>query len=87
MVYKPLSCLNFKEVTGNRRIQKYEKIKDNMDKKKKLPKNRSSKFGELKNKAKPFTQKGRRNMWNDKFLHEIQKPKMKELWDNKKDNL
>ena len=29
----------------------------------------------------------KRNDQYDKFLHEIQKPKMKELWDNKDDEI
>ena len=34
--------------------------------------------------AKKFTKEKERNQY-DKFLHKIQQQKMKELWDNKKD--
>ncbi len=42
-------------------------------------------YGELVDKmASMFLTLGRRNQY-DEFLHKIQQPKMKELWDNKAD--
>jgi len=40
----------------------------------------------LENALKLYLRMKKRDQYN-KFLHEIQKPKMKELWDNKEDEI
>ena len=40
----------------------------------------------IKNMTKMFTELKKRNQY-DEFLHKIQKPKMKELWDNREDEV
>ncbi|HLC73041.1 MAG TPA: hypothetical protein VJH20_00220 [Candidatus Nanoarchaeia archaeon] len=40
----------------------------------------------IKNMAKIFSEVKKRNQY-DEFLHKIQKEKMKELWDNKEDEV
>lgn len=63
-------------------IQLDKKVIDKLKKAKEYPRQTYNEL--LEKMAKMFTAIKQRNQY-DEFLHKIQQPKMKELWDNKED--
>ena len=63
-------------------IQLEKKVIEDLKKAKEYPRQTYNEL--LSNMAKIFIKLKERNQY-DEFLHKIQQPKMKELWDNKED--